>query len=105
MELKYSDFEWMALALWVAAKKLQPYFQAHTIVLLTGSPIRAILHKPDTIGRPLKWAVELSEFDIKYRLRIANKGQVLANFIVERSEAHIQGVGDEMWVLKIDGSF
>ena len=88
VETKYTDFERMALALRVAAKKLQPYFQAHTIVVHTSSSIRAVLHKPDASGRLLKWAIELSDFDIEYHLRSAIKGKVLADFIVERSEVH-----------------
>ena len=31
----------------------------------------------------MKWAIELSEFDIRYKPRIAIKGQILANFIME----------------------
>ena len=58
----------------MATKKLRPYFQAHTIVVLTGSLIKAILHKPDASRRLLKWAVELSEFDIEYRPRKSKQG-------------------------------
>ena len=85
-ETRYTDFERIALALRMAAKKLCPYFQAHTIIVLTSYPIKAILHKPDASGWLLKWVVELSEFGIEYRLRSSIKGQVLANFIVEMSE-------------------
>ena len=84
VETGYIDFEPMALAIRMAAKKLRLYFLAHTIIILTGSPIRAILHKPNASGRLLKWAIELSEFDIEYRPKSAIKGQVLAHFIVER---------------------
>ena len=31
----------------------------------------------------IPWAIELSQFDIKYKLRIAIKAQGLADFIVE----------------------
>ena len=47
-----------------------------------------------------KWAIELSEFEIEYRPRSAIKGQVLVDFIVERSEVHPQGFGDERWILE-----
>ena len=30
-----------------------------------------------------KWAIELSEYGIKYQPRLAIKGQVMADFIVE----------------------
>ena len=104
VEIKYSDFERVALALQMARKKLQSYFQAHTIVLLTGSLIRAILPKPDASGMILKSVVELSEFDIEYRPRTTIKGQALSNFVVERSEAHYQRVGIKKWVMETDGS-
>ena len=76
----------------MVAKKLRPYFQTHTIMVLTSSLIRAIIHKPDTFGGILKWVVELSEFDIEYRSRTTIKGQVLADFIVERLEVRKQEV-------------
>ena len=88
VEIRYSDFEQVALALRMETKKLWPYFQAHTIVVLMDSSIRVILHRPDTSGRLMKWAIELSEFDIEYQSRMTIKGQVLIDFVVERSETH-----------------
>ncbi|XP_077232060.1 uncharacterized protein LOC143865910 [Tasmannia lanceolata] len=67
----------------MAARKLRPYFQAHTIKVLTDQPLRQVLHKPSTSGRLMKWAVELSEFEILYMPRLAIKAQVLADFVVE----------------------
>ncbi|XP_077251809.1 uncharacterized protein LOC143891039 [Tasmannia lanceolata] len=69
----------------MAARKLRPYFQAHTIKVLTDQQLRQVLHKPDTSGRLVKWAVELSEFDIRYMPRPAIKAQVLADFVAECS--------------------
>ena len=45
--------------------------------------MKQIFHKPETSGRQIKWAIELSEFDIRYKPRTAVKGQVLADFIME----------------------
>ena len=67
----------------VDAQKLHPYFQAHQVTVLTNQPLRSIMHKPDLSGRMLKWAIELSEYGIKYQLRLAIKGQVMDDFIVE----------------------
>ncbi|XP_077215668.1 uncharacterized protein LOC143850295 [Tasmannia lanceolata] len=67
----------------MAARKLRPYFQAHTIKVLTDQPLRQVLHRPDISGRLVKWAVELSEFDIQYVPRPAIKAQVLADFVAE----------------------
>ena len=51
--------------------------------MLTDQPLKQILQQPDTSGRLLKWSIELSEFHIDYRPRMAIKGQALANFVVE----------------------
>ncbi|GFY95599.1 hypothetical protein Acr_10g0009840 [Actinidia rufa] len=37
----------------------------------------------DTSGRLLKWSIELSEFHIEYRPRMAIKAQTLADFVIE----------------------
>ncbi|KAM2397648.1 hypothetical protein ACFXTH_034425 [Malus domestica] len=66
----------MVLTLVTVKKKLRQYFEAHTIVVLTNQPMRAILSKPDLSGRITKWAIELSSFDIKYQPRSATKGQL-----------------------------
>ena len=73
----------LILALVTTSKKLRPYFQAHTIEVPTEYPMKQVLHKPETSGRLIKWAIELSEFDIRYKPRTAVKGQILADFIME----------------------
>ena len=50
VETRYTNFERIALALSMAAKKLRPYFQAHIIIVLTNYPIIAIIHKSDALG-------------------------------------------------------
>ena len=72
-----------AFALVTAAWELKPYFQAHTIVVLTDKPLRRAMSSPEAIEWMVLWAVELSEFDIQYRPRTAIKGQVVDDFIVE----------------------
>ena len=69
------------------SKKLRPYFQAHTIEVPTEYPMKKILHKPETSGRLIKWAIELSEFDIRYKPRTVIKGHILADFIMEFTPA------------------
>ena len=79
----YPKMEKLILALITTSRKLRPYFQAHTIEVPTEYPMKQILHKPETSGRLIKWAKELSEFDIRYKPRTAVKGQTLAEFIME----------------------
>ena len=78
---RYPPMEKLAFALVMVAHKLKPYFQAHTVVILTDRPLRRAMSNPDAPGRLALWAIELSEFDIQYRPRIAIKEQVVADFI------------------------
>ncbi|KAF8100246.1 hypothetical protein N665_0228s0001 [Sinapis alba] len=61
-ETRYSPLEKLALAVVVASRKLRPYFQSHTIHVLTNHPLRLILHSPSQSARMAKWAVELSDY-------------------------------------------
>ena len=72
-ETRYSKIEQIALALISVAWKLRPYFQAHQVTVLTNQPLKSILHKPDLLGRMMRWAIELSEYEIKYQLRLVMK--------------------------------
>ena len=54
----------MAFAFITAARKLKPYFQAHTIVVLTDQPLKRAMSSPEAVRRMALWAIELSEFDI-----------------------------------------
>ena len=80
---RYPQMEKLAFALVTTARKLKPYFQAHTIVVLTDKPLRRAMSSPEAAGQMALWVVELSEFDIRYHPRTAIKGQVVADFIVE----------------------
>ena len=58
--------EKLALSLIHGARRLRPYFQNHSITLKTDYPIQKILQKPDIAEQMSSWAVELSEFNIRY---------------------------------------
>nr|CAN82984.1 hypothetical protein VITISV_030339 [Vitis vinifera] len=107
VETKYSKMKLTALALRSAAQRLRPYFQAHPVIVLTDQPLRNILHKPDLTGRMLQWAIELSEFGIEFQPRLAMKGQVMADFVLEysrRPSQHDESVKKEWWTLQVDGA-
>ena len=86
-EERYPRMEKLILALVTTARKLRPYFQAHTIEILTECPMKQVLHKPKTSGRLMKWSIELSEFDIRYKPKTTIKGQILADFVMEFTSA------------------
>ncbi|XP_019234378.1 PREDICTED: uncharacterized protein LOC109214869 [Nicotiana attenuata] len=81
----YLHLEKVSLTLVVTARKLRPYFQCHPIAMVTTFPLRNILHKPELSGRLAKWVVEMSEFDIEYKLRTAIKSQVLSDCVADFS--------------------
>ncbi|XP_024016294.1 uncharacterized protein LOC112089770 [Eutrema salsugineum] len=105
-ESRYPTLEKLALAVVTSARKLRPYFQSHSITVLTDQPLRAILHNPSQSGRLAKWAIELSEYDIEYKNRTSAKSQVLANFLIELSPELVKAdlTEAEKWVLHVDGS-
>ncbi|XP_068477201.1 uncharacterized protein [Phaseolus vulgaris] len=72
---------------------------------MTDLPIRKVLQKPDVVGRMVRWAVELSEFDVQYEPRGPIKGHVYVDFVVELSSlaTHHEGANFR-WVLSVDGS-
>jgi hypothetical protein len=75
--------EKLAFALLIASRKLRPYFQAHSIIVLTDDPLRKAMNKPDVARRLVQWSIEMSKFDIDYRPCTAIKAQALADFIAE----------------------
>ncbi|GKA43507.1 reverse transcriptase domain-containing protein [Tanacetum coccineum] len=85
-KINYTPMEKLVLALLSASRWLKIYFQAHTIVVITDQPIKQLLSNSEITGRMLKWKFELEGYDIQYRPRISIKGQILADFIVERPE-------------------
>ncbi|XP_074374755.1 uncharacterized protein LOC141715175 [Apium graveolens] len=87
-------------------------------------PLRNILYSPKASGRLIKWVIELEEFDIKYKPRMAIKAQTLADFMVEctindqevggqeivtpegrEKEKDKETTHRECWVLHFDGAF
>uniref|UniRef100_A0A2N9EL99 Uncharacterized protein n=1 Tax=Fagus sylvatica TaxID=28930 RepID=A0A2N9EL99_FAGSY len=83
-----------------AARKLQPYFQTHTIVLLTNHPLRKAMNKLDAAGRLIQWSIELNEFDIGYQPQTMIKAQELADFIAEFTTKDDEPTEDDEQTLK-----
>jgi len=63
-EERYPPMEKLTFALVTVARKLKPYFQAHTVVVLIDKHLRRAMSSPEAARRMALWAIELSEFDI-----------------------------------------
>ena len=85
-EVRYLPLEKAILAVMLGTRKLPHYFQAHTVVVLTQLPLKAILWSADYTGRIAKWSTILGAFDIKYMPRTSIKGQVLSDLVAEFTE-------------------
>nr|GEZ46962.1 reverse transcriptase domain-containing protein [Tanacetum cinerariifolium] len=110
-EINYTPMEKLILALVSASKWLKRYFQAHTIVVITDQPIKQLLSNLEVTRRLLKYRFKLREHNIQYRPRTSVKGQIMADFIVERLEDDTPDISMEdteelpdLWILFTDGS-
>lgn len=70
----YPRVEKVAFTMVTTTRKLRPYFQSHTINVLTNLNLRFTLQQLNTSGRLVKWSVELGEFNIEYNLKWVIKG-------------------------------
>ncbi|GKB43660.1 reverse transcriptase domain-containing protein [Tanacetum coccineum] len=100
------------LTLVSASKRLKRYFQAHTVIVTQIQTYKADVINPRGYGKSwLKWNFEIVDHDIQYRPRKADKGKILADFIVERPEDNLEDTlmedAEELpdpWTLFTDGS-
>jgi hypothetical protein len=65
----YSKMEKICYAVIMSSRKLQHYFEAHTIKVLTNQPMNDIFGNRDSSKRISKWAMELSEYVVDFKKR------------------------------------
>ena len=66
-ESRYPELERLVLTLITSTRKLRHYSLAHPVVVLINHPMKQVLRRPKVSGRLVKWAVELTQFDILYQ--------------------------------------
>ncbi|XP_019161181.1 PREDICTED: uncharacterized protein LOC109157795 [Ipomoea nil] len=109
-ETRYTALEKIVYALVITVRKLAPYFQAHTVRVLTDQSLGSVLQNPTSSGRLVKWAMELTQYGFEYQPRPSIKGQALADFLVEctvgegEKEGIIQDSPGAWWELHADGA-
>ena len=81
-KMRYSPSKKLCLCLYFSCTKLRHYLlSAECIVVSKADVVKHMLSMPILNGRVGKWILALSEFDLKYELAKAVKGQVMADFI------------------------
>ncbi|GJW88800.1 reverse transcriptase domain-containing protein [Tanacetum coccineum] len=109
-KLNYPTLEKLILALVHAARRLRRYFQAYTIMVSTGMPIKQALTGPAKTRRVAKWAIELGEHDIVFLKRDEKETPVdfLPEIPIDDSEKNVKEkeVSDPSneWKLYTDGA-
>ena len=85
---RYPMIEKLTFALITTSRKLRHYFQAHIINVMMDHPLKKAINKLEAAGRLIQWAIELSEFDIRYQPKNAIKVQALVDFIAKFTPHH-----------------
>jgi ribonuclease HI len=90
----------------MTGKKLPPYFECHSIIVVASTPVSSILNNPDATGRVSLWGITLGPWEITYQWQSAIKSQVLPHFIAEWIEAQMPELPDlsNCWTIYVYAS-
>lgn len=92
----------MALFVVTSEKKLRPYFQSHSNVIITYQHLHTVIQNTNQSGKLAK----LGEHDISYKILSVENLQVLVDFIIELALELKKDMifPSEHWILHVDGS-
>jgi len=84
-EHRYNSIEKECLTLVFAIQKMRHYLVGQTInVISRVNPLRLLMTKPSSLNdRLAKWAILLSQYEIRFLPQKVMKGQVVADFLAE----------------------
>jgi hypothetical protein len=90
----------------LARHKLQHYFEAHPVAVVSFFPLGEIIRNPDAAGKITKWSVELMGETLIYAPRKAIKSQILVDFVAEWTDTQLppMQIQAECWSLYFDAS-
>ena len=84
VETSYLAIEKLCLCLYFSCIKLRHYLlSAECTVICKDDVVRYMLSMPIMSGRIGKWLFALSEFDLRYELAKAVKGQIMVDFVTQ----------------------
>ena len=82
-QTRYTRFEKLVFALFVAMRELKHYFQSFLVVVPIEYPLRTIVENPEANGKITRWVIEIWPLRIIFEPRTTIKGQILVDSIVE----------------------
>src|ERR1041384_5433118 len=102
----YPHYQKMCYGVYMEAKRLKPYFQAHPITVVSSAPLTDIMGSRDATGRVAKWAIGIASHGIQYEPRTTINSQALADFLVDWAETQYAppAPGMDHWQTHFDGS-
>jgi hypothetical protein len=96
----------LTYALLTTSRKIFHYFQVHQIEVHTSSMLGVILNNTEATEKIVKWAIELSMYDVVYKPRIAIKAQAINDFMAKWTETQTYSKERELEyrTINFDGS-
>jgi hypothetical protein len=103
----FFEIEKICYTIIMSSRKLDHYFEAHNIRVLTNQLLHDIFHNRDGSDRIGKWATELLEYIINFERRNAIESQILADFMAEWTVPQIQTdtMQNPPWLIYCDGAW
>jgi hypothetical protein len=91
----------------MCSRKLQHYFKAHTIRVLTNQSLHDIFGNRDSSKQIGKWVIELLEYVINFVKHSTIESQILADFMAEWTEpqSQVDTEQESPWLVYYDGSW